>query len=263
MRCDTVSEEVDGALAISQGKIRTGGFVKSYFRKLCDRAGFTLNAARTGYDYTSFGTCACQCQNGLEWNARTDPPTAGKPTLNTDLNTAQTKDLIVHLDTATKDERAAVLQADIEREYKHDLANPLEIQKAYQIYSNFQTLASLDTWRQTPAINIKRSDIAIHCCPIGETFVSDTGYNYGHIAVRYDTINEKFDFDTKNKSSTAVARQYYELDCGISYCKEQTDLNNPQYFFDSETSKSPERFRYDFAALVLIKFCNFGIECAA
>jgi len=248
MRCDTVSEEVDGALAISNGKIKTGGFVKSYFRTLCDRAGFSLNAARTGYDYTSTGkNCACNCQKGLEWNARTDPPTAGKPTLNTDLNTAQLKNVIVHADTAAKDLKTAELRTDIEKEYSHALANPEEIQKAHQIYGDFQTLASLDTWRQTPAINIQRSDIAIHCCPIGETFVSDLGYEYGHIAVRYDTVNEKFEYDTTNKNLTTVIKQYYELDCGISYCKEQNDLNNPQYFFDSGTTKSPERFRYDFA----------------
>ena len=262
MRCDTVSEEVDGALAISGGKIRTGGFVKSYFRTLCDQAGFTLNAARTGYDYTPTGKCACKCQEGLEWNARTDPPTAGKPTLNTDLNTAQTRNLIPHLDTTTQDARAADLRTNIESEYKHDLANTQEIQKASQIYTNFQTLASLDTWRQTPAINIKRSDIAIHCCPIGETFVSDPGYNYGHIAVKYDTINEKFDLDLTNKTITAQARQYYELDCGMSYCKEQTDLNNPQYFFDAGTSKSPEKFRYDFAgkAHKQVQTCQFKIR---
>ena len=237
MQCDTINAQVDGPAAIEDG-VYKNDFIKSYNRKVCEAAGWVFNAATNTFDYnaasivpntyyatkfTSNTPCKCPACNSLTWASAVE----GKQSYTR--QQVNTEDAYVHTDGQAIVAAANTLRARASASVNVDQTT---IEEVIAKYSSLESRDSMNTLATTANV----WDIEFHCCPVGQTFVSDTDYNYGNIALSQNSASRRL--------VASNAQNRVEVDCGISYCKE-TSSSATGLFWSNGVTELPTKVRFD------------------
>lgn len=229
MQCDTINAAVDGPAAIgTDGRYRPD-FIKSYNRRVCEDAGWVYNRDTNvftfdftaGTKFTSNSPCQCDPCEKLTWE-------------NIPGHRTYTKIQVERANAYVHDNRQAIIDGTAEFKRIANSNVKIETKILDQVAAEYDKLKS----RVTVDTLTNALDVEFHCCAPGMVFKSDTGYNYGNIAI---SQRDNTPGTLVSRDDTANSNQ---VDCGISFCQE-TSNSATGLFWSSGTKQSPKKERVD------------------